>query len=210
MSFQGFQPSDFETFQIDGLDERMEAIQQRIQPKFKEIGEYLTEELSMMLGKEMYLHIAKHARRTKNPPTDTWLGIADNKRGYKKHPHFQVGLFDDHVFLWLAYIYEMPDKQEVAASFLEKKDDLLHLPSDYVISLDHTKKDAFLIGETDEEKLTDALTRFRDVKKGEFLIGKHIKKDDPLLKDGDAFLYEAKQVFETLVPFYRQSVQQTS
>ncbi|MFB4164710.1 YktB family protein [Alteribacillus sp. JSM 102045] len=210
MSFQGFQSSDFDTFHIDGLDERMEAIQERIQPKFKEIGDFLTDELSMMLGKEMYLHIAKHARRTKNPPTDTWLGIADNKRGYKKHPHFQVGLFDDHVFLWLAYIYEMPDKQEVAKSFLENKEDILSLPDDYVISLDHTKKDAFSINEIAEDKLTESLTRFRDVKKGEFLIGKHIKKDDPLLKDGEAFLQEAKQTFETLVPFYELSINQTS
>ncbi|SDG93259.1 Uncharacterized protein YktB, UPF0637 family [Alteribacillus persepolensis] len=203
MSFSGFQPHDFDTFYIDGLDERMQAIQKRIQPKFKEIGTFLAEELSMELGEEMYLHIAKHARRTKNPPNDTWLAIADNKRGYKKYPHFQVGLFDDHVFIWLAHIYEMPNKQQAAAALLDHIGDISSLPSAYVISLDHTKKDAFSV--EDERKLREGLIRFRDVQKGEFLIGKHIKKDNPLLQDGDAFLNEAKQTFETLLPFYRLS-----
>src|SRR5690606_31613238 len=95
MQFTGFTQQDFDTFHIEGLEDRMEAIQQRIQPKFQAIGDVLTDDLSAMVGSEMYLHIAKHARRTVNPPKDTWLAIAGNKRGYKQHPHFQVGLFDD-------------------------------------------------------------------------------------------------------------------
>ncbi|RCO06314.1 DUF1054 family protein, partial [Bacilli bacterium] len=94
MSLQGFNKEDFETFHIDGLDSRMEAIQNRIQPKFQLIGSQLVDVLSAELGNEMFLHIAKHARRTVNPPQDTWLAIGNNKRGYKKHPHFQLGLFD--------------------------------------------------------------------------------------------------------------------
>src|SRR5690625_5408059 len=77
----------------------MTAIQERIQPKFKKIGEALTEDVRAMVGSDMHLHIAKHARRTVNPPNDTWMAIAGNKRGYKKHPHFQVGLWDDHLFI---------------------------------------------------------------------------------------------------------------
>src|SRR5690625_6876523 len=104
MSFNGFTSEDFKTFQIDGLSERMSAIQERIQPKFKEIGTHLTEDLSAMVGSEMYLHIAKHARRTVNPPNDTWLAIAGNKRGYKKYLHFQFGICYDIVFIWIAFI----------------------------------------------------------------------------------------------------------
>src|SRR5690625_444201 len=97
----------------------MKAIQERIQPKFREIGTRLTDDLSSMIGSEMYLHIARHARRTVNPPNDTWLAIAGNKRGYKKHPHFQIGLWDDRVFIWLAFIYELPGKAEIAGTFLQ-------------------------------------------------------------------------------------------
>src|SRR5690606_32833899 len=140
MNLQGFQHKDFETFLINGLDERMEAIRDRIQPKFKEIGTELVDHLSTKLGNEMFLHIAKHARRTVNPPKDTWLAIANNKRGYKKHPHFQLGLFDDHLFIWLAYIYELPNKENIAQKFIDQFNDLKQLPGDFVISLDHTKK----------------------------------------------------------------------
>ena len=166
----------------------MTAIQERIQPKFQEIGTYLREELSLMLGKEMFLHIAKHARRTKNPPNDTWLAVADDKRGYKKHPHFQVGLFDDHVFLWLAFIYEMPDKEKAAEALLHTSNDMMALPEEYRISLDHTKKESLVLKHIEEQELIAGLERFRDVKKGEFLLGKHFEKDRPLLKDGEAFL----------------------
>src|SRR5690625_3000670 len=102
----------------------MKAIQERIQPKFREIGTRLTDDLSGMIGSEMYLHIAKHARRTVNPPNDTWLAIAGNKRGYKKHPHFQVGLWDDRLFIWLAFIYELPNKPMFASNFLNNFDKL--------------------------------------------------------------------------------------
>src|SRR5690554_3596806 len=138
MEFKGFSKSDFDTFHIEGLDGRMKAIQGRIQPKFRIVGEELCSNLAMILGNEMYLHIAQHARRTVNPPNDTWLAIANNKRGYKQHPHFQVGLFDDHVFIWLAFIYELPNKKAIADQFLKHLNKVNRtIPSRYVISLDH-------------------------------------------------------------------------
>src|SRR5699024_6638287 len=112
LTFSGFTQTDFDTFKIDGLNERMTAIQERIQPKFKKIGEALTEDDRAMVGSDMHLHIAKHARRTVTPPNDTWMAIAGNKRGYKNHPHFQVRLSNDQLFIWLAYIYELPRSEE--------------------------------------------------------------------------------------------------
>ncbi|MBS4220445.1 DUF1054 domain-containing protein [Bacillus sp. FJAT-49711] len=201
MQFTGFIKNDFNTFHIGGLEERMEAIQQRIQPKFKVIGDILTDDLSAMIGSEMFLHIAKHARRTVNPPKDTWLAIAGNKRGYKQHPHFQVGLFDDHVFIWLAFIYELPNKTNIAKSLLKNIQTIKKtVPTDYVISLDHMKKESASMADVN---LKDSLTRFRDVKKAEFLIGKHIDANDPILQDGDRFIEFVKETFETLVPIYR-------
>ena len=205
MAFTGFTQKDFDTFTIDGLDARMEAIQERIQPKFREIGTQLTEELSGKLGMEMFLHIAKHARRTVNPPKDTWLAIASNKRGYKQHPHFQVGLFDDHVFIWLAYIYELPKKKEIAEGFLANYEILQStLPQDYVLSMDHMKKDAVKIGESNLEA---ALTRFRDVKKAEFLVGQKIAAGDSILSNGEALLALIGKTYDTLLPIYKLSLE---
>ncbi len=203
LDFNGFTQQDFETFHINGLEERMEAIQSRIQPKFQIIGQELTDYLSVQLGNEMYLHIAKHARRTVNPPNDTWLAIADNKRGYKKHPHFQVGLFDDHVFIWLALIYELDNKQAIASSFLNNYNSIKTLPDNYVVSLDHTKKDAISLQELDRSHLE----RFRDVKKAEFLIGQHIAKDDNRLTNGQVFIDIVKKTYDSLIPFYKQALQ---
>ncbi|MFD1335977.1 YktB family protein [Oceanobacillus iheyensis] len=198
----GFTNKDFETFNINGLDERMEAIQTRIQPKFQQIGESLAEDLSKKTNNELYLHIAKHARRTVNPPNDTWLAIADNKRGYKKHPHFQVGVFDDHVFIWLALIYELPNKSKIASAYINHFDEVKNLPKSYVVSLDHTKKDAISL--TDLNK--SHLERFRDVKKAEFLIGKHIEKGDPILANGDELYQFIMDVFEQLLPLYQLAI----
>ncbi|MBS4209364.1 DUF1054 domain-containing protein [Bacillus sp. FJAT-50079] len=201
MQFNGFTQSDFDTFQINGLEKRMQAIQESIQPKFRMIGNILADDLSAQLGNEMFLHIARHARRTVNPPQDTWLAICNNKRGYKQHPHFQVGLFDDHLFIWLAFIYELPGKAEIAKTFLHHIDLLEStIPSDFVVSLDHMKKDAVAIKDLDVQK---ALERFRDVKKAEFLIGKHISPSDPVLKDGDQLINLIKETFETLIPIYQ-------
>ncbi|MFB1051896.1 YktB family protein [Paraliobacillus sp. JSM ZJ581] len=202
MQLQGFEKKDFDTFYIDGLDERMKAIQERIQPKFKVIGTELTDHLSVKLGQEMFLHIAKHARRSVNPPNDTWLAICENKRGYKKHPHFQLGLFDDHIFVWLAFIYELPGKDKIATQFLSDIDKLQSLPNSFVVSLDHTKKDAISIQELSSEHLN----RVRTVKKAELLIGKHISKETAIELDTEVFINDVKETFDTLVPLYQKAM----
>lgn len=202
MGVTGFKQSDFDAFYIDGLSERMEAIQTRIQPKFKEIGDELTTYISASLGNEMFLHIAKHARRSKYPPESTWLAISENKRGYKKHPHFQLGLFEDHLFIWFALIYEAPNKAEIAKEFLTDYDDLKSLPSDFVISLDHTKNESFPVSDLTQSNLE----RFRDVKKAEFLIGKHITPDSDLLNDSDKFVDFTKDTLDKLLPFYQKAL----
>ncbi|CQR47828.1 hypothetical protein BN1058_02159 [Paraliobacillus sp. PM-2] len=202
MQIQRFESQDFDTFRIDGLDERMQAIQERIQPKFKVIGTELTDHLSVAVGDEMFLHIAKHARRSVNPPNDTWLAICENKRGYKKHPHFQVGLFDDHIFIWLAFIYELPGKEKIAKQFSSEINSLHELPDSFVVSLDHTKKDAFPIKDLSQ----DHLNRVCTVKKAELLIGKHISKETAIKLDGDSFINDIKDTLNRLVPFYLKAL----
>ncbi|RSK26880.1 DUF1054 domain-containing protein [Bacillus sp. HMF5848] len=206
MSFSGFSKEDFDTFNIEGLDTRMTAIQERIQPKFKAIGSELVDDMAMITGQEMYVHIAKHARRTVNPPKDTWMAFCHDKRGYKKHPHFQIGVFDDHVFIWHALIYELPRKQEIATNYLNESSKLFaQLPTNYKISVDHTKKEALSIGDLTENNWEQLLVRLRDVKKAELLIGKHFQHNDPILHDGQAFLANVRETFQSLLPFYRKA-----
>ena len=90
MSFTGFTQHDFDTFAIEGLDGRMAAIRERIQPKFKALGDALGSRIIRAIRNEMFLHIAKHLRRKINPPVDTWMAICPNKRGYKQVPTFKL------------------------------------------------------------------------------------------------------------------------
>ena len=201
MSFLGFQETDFQTLDIDGLEPRMKAIQERIQPKFRAIGEELASYLSDKLNQDMHLHIARHARRTKNPPNDTWVAFSHQKRGYKKHPHFQVGLWNDRVFVWLAFIYELPNKKEIAELYLRNQHKLKkHIHKEYVISMNHMKKDT---KQMDSDILTYTLERFKTVKKSELLIGKQFAKTDPLVENGEAFIHEVKAIFLKLSPIYQ-------
>jgi uncharacterized protein YktB (UPF0637 family) len=181
----------------------MIAIRERIQPKFKELGSVLCDEAAMLAGNEMYLHIARHTRRKVNAPKDTWLAICDNKRGYKQHPHFQVGLFDDHVFVWFALIYEVPAKKAIAESYLSQLSKIKKLiPKEYVLSFNHMQKESVIAGDLTNLELKKQLEKFRDIQKAEFLVGRHFLASDPILQDGEAFSQEVKATVATLFPLY--------
>ncbi|MCT4781203.1 MULTISPECIES: YktB family protein [Exiguobacterium] len=196
-----FTKEAFDTFQIDGLEKRMEAIRERIQPVFKQIGQEVLPDLTVHLAEDIYVHIAQHARRKVNPPNDTWMAFSPNKRGYKMLPHFQVGLFDDHLFIWLAYIYELPNKSQYATKLLQQQDILHALPSDFVISYDHMKKDAQRI---DETSLEQGLVRFRDVKKAEFLVGRHVPADQVSTMSHEELVNLIRNTYEQLMPIYKK------
>ena len=71
----------------------MEGLKERdtIRPKLKGIGETIAPYLSRLTGDEMYIHVAKHARRTVNPPDETWVAWSPQKRGYKSQPRLSGG-----------------------------------------------------------------------------------------------------------------------
>lgn len=93
-----FSKEDFNVFDIQGLDERMAGIRERIQPKFRhfaEAGAHLI--VSEEQADSVPVHVAKHLRRTKHAPENTWCAIGGNARGYKKYPHFQIGIAKEGV-----------------------------------------------------------------------------------------------------------------
>ena len=92
MAFPGFTPADFKVFDIEGFKPRMEAIKSRIRPKLEAIGRDLLPDVARIAGDTAFAHVAKHMRRTVNPPDDTWVAFALDKRGYKKHCHFKVAV----------------------------------------------------------------------------------------------------------------------
>ncbi|WHY02237.1 DUF1054 domain-containing protein [Neobacillus sp. DY30] len=204
MDFKGFSNEDFDVFKIDGLEARMEALKEKIRPKLEFLGHYFAPTLTALTGDEMHVHVAKHARRTINPPKDTWVAFADNPRGYKMLPHFQIGLWNTHLFIWFAVIYEAPQKQEIAARFTKKISKIYkEIPKEFVWSLDHTKPESFLHGQLTKEDLLGMFDRLENVKKAEILCGLEIKREDVLNLSSEDFLEQVEKVFNTVAPLYK-------
>jgi uncharacterized protein YktB (UPF0637 family) len=203
MRFNGFKEQDFNVFQTEGLDQRMEQIINQIRPKLEILGDKYAEELTAITGEEMFFHVAKHARRTVNPPKDTWVAYAPNKRGYKMLPHFQIGLFETHVFIWFALIYESPIKDSFGKVFLKnlksiKKD----IPDSFVWSDDHTKPESHKHSEVKKEKLKEMAVRLSSVKKAELLCGIHIPKDEAVKMSEEEWYKRISETFKTFLPLY--------
>ncbi|RNB90924.1 DUF1054 domain-containing protein [Brevibacillus nitrificans] len=203
----GFQQEDFDVFAIDGLDQRMEAIKGIIRPKLEALGQHFAPALSVATGSEMFFHVAKHARRTVNPPVDTWVAWAADKRGYKKHPHFQVGLWGTHLFVWYAVIYEAPAKEEISRALHAHLDDILAIvPDDFHWSPDHTKPDSAPQSTLGKEGVKKLVDRLAEVKKAELLCGITIDRHDPVLADKDALLARLEAAFTVLAKLYNLSL----
>ncbi|WP_245592911.1 DUF1054 domain-containing protein [Carnobacterium funditum] len=205
MELVSFTQEDFDVFAIESLESRMNEIRKKIQPKFRTIGTEISKDLSPLLGaNSLPVHIAQHLRRTKNPPQDTWCAIGGDNRGYKKYPHFQLGLYQSHLFIWLAFIDNPQFEKEMAQSFIDNDATIQALPADYVISYDHTMEGVLPI---DESEWSKGLVRWRDSKKGEFLVGRQLSATDPIFKDAQALHIFVLETYHSLVPIYKQAFQ---
>ncbi|MDT2047494.1 YktB family protein [Priestia flexa] len=204
--FAGFSEADFNVFTIDGLDERMEAIKTQIRPKFEELSTHFAPTLSSLTGDEMFVHVAKHARRTVNPPKDTWVAFAPNKRGYKMLPHFQIGLWGTHVFVWFAVIYEAPIKSAYGRILADQIDHIKEqIPQSFVWSKDHTKPAVEKMSALSETELKGLFERLEHVKKAEILCGINVSKEEAVNMTGQQWIDLIDDTFKTLTPLYELS-----
>ncbi|TFB14034.1 DUF1054 domain-containing protein [Filobacillus milosensis] len=202
-NFKGFTQKDFDVFKIDGLDERMEELRGRLSPKLEAIATAIEPTASSLSGDEMFVHVAKHARRTKNPPNDTWAALASSKRGYKKLPHFQVGMWETHVFVWFALIYESPIKTDFAKQLKANKNHILSsIPDHFVWSKDHTQPDTVSHQSMKDGKFDELVDRLQNVKKAEILCGITLDRNDERLKDGKQFIKLCEDTLNDLSVLY--------
>ncbi|WP_425710396.1 YktB family protein [Fictibacillus sp. Mic-4] len=198
-----FSKEDFDVFKVDGLEARMEKIKSNIWPKLEELGNYFAPILSARTGEEMFFHVAKHARRKVNPPNDTWVAFSSNSRGYKMLPHFQIGLFETHMFVWFAIIYECPIKEQFGALMEKRIEEIVRtIPDEFVWSGDHTKPIAYPHQEIKTSKLEEMIDRLKTVKKAELLCGIHLSREDVIHMSAEELAAKIDSTFETLLPLY--------
>jgi uncharacterized protein YktB (UPF0637 family) len=204
MSFKGFTNEDFDVFLIDGLEARMAALKETVRPKLEELGECFSPAISALTGDEMFVHVAKHARRTINPPKDTWVAFSNNPRGYKMMPHFQIGMWNTHLFIWFAVIYEAPQKDTIAARFSKKLTKIYkETPKDYVWSVDHTKPETIEHGQLSKDDLRSLFDRLQNVKKAELLCGFTIDREQVIQLGSDRLIQQIEDVFNKVATLYK-------
>ncbi|KGH34126.1 DUF1054 domain-containing protein [Lactococcus cremoris] len=194
-----FTQKSFEIFSIDGLEARMAEIRSEIQPIFSEIGQKLLTELSAKISnQEFYFHIAQHRRRTANAPENTWSAISTKARGYKMEAHFQLGIWEDYVFIYLSMI-DQPKKQKEYAELLTNLSVEKILIENFIISKDHTKAEVFPLS-----AFSEAAERLGKVKKSELEIGRLWPKERFDGKEDSKILAEMLETIDQLLPIYQK------
>ncbi|AKP66393.1 DUF1054 family protein [Companilactobacillus ginsenosidimutans] len=192
-----FTKKDFEVFQDNTLKGRLSLIKEKIDPSFEEIGEKLMEALEDEYQAKFYMKIAKHQRRTTNPPPDTWLAISQDKRGYKKNPHVELGLWPDRYFVTFSLLADAYDRKEYYPKFEAITDRIIK--SDLKVSNDHTSPTMF-----ESEKYPDVLKRYMSVKSSDLVIGFDLMSDSEIVKNGnyDQILFDRfMELSELMVEF---------
>jgi uncharacterized protein YktB (UPF0637 family) len=207
MSFPGFRAADFRVFDVDGFAPRMEAIRTRIRPKLEAVGRDLLPDVSRIGGGEAFAHVAKHARRTVNPPDDTWVAFALDKRGYKKHCHFKVAVSRGGVRFLFEAGPEHGDKKRWATAWKR------HAPQLAPVlrrarelgwfKNEHDDTPAAVLGQLTPEqiaRLADELTRTRD---GQLVLGRAVAAETAVRWSPHELERAARDTFHLLAPLYR-------
>lgn len=195
-----FTQKEFAIFKVEGLEARMSAIRAEIQPIFQELDDYFVAQLAPELGVALPVHIAQHRRRTANAPDFTWSAMGGNKRGYKKFPHFTLGINEEYVVMWLSFIDNPQNEQNMAQALLDQSELFDGLPADMVLNTDHTKNNYHPLT---KESLAEDLVRWRDVKKGEFQIGRVLKSDAFNLLTPEKSRNYMLETYRLLLPLYQ-------
>lgn len=96
-AFPGFVAADFAVFALPDFGSRMPSLKAQITPKLKALGEALLPALNRAGEETLYPHVAQHLRRTVNPPEETWVAFAKNRKAYKPYVHYRVAISAEKV-----------------------------------------------------------------------------------------------------------------
>ncbi|MFC6176000.1 DUF1054 family protein [Companilactobacillus huachuanensis] len=173
-----FDKNDFKVFEDMTLPGRLGLIRANLDPKFEEIGVELMQRLETEYQQQFFMKIAKHQRRTQNPPPDTWLAINQDKRGYKKTPHVELGLWPDRYFITFSLLADIKNRPGYYPILKEYQDTII--TEGWSVSNDHTSSE--MVPASDIDKV---IARYEKVKSSDLVIGYELKADDPIVQKGN-------------------------
>ncbi|WP_245626353.1 DUF1054 family protein [Companilactobacillus heilongjiangensis] len=173
-----FDKNDFKVFEDMTLPGRLGLIRANLDPKFEEIGAELIRRLEAEYQQQFFMKIAKHQRRTRNPPPDTWLAINQDKRGYKKSPHLELGLWPDRYFITFSLLADIKGRPGYYPILKEYQDTII--TEGWGVSNDHTSSEMRPASDLDK-----VIARYEKVKSSDLVIGYELKADDPVVVKGE-------------------------
>jgi uncharacterized protein YktB (UPF0637 family) len=124
MATLGFLRRDFEVFAIEGFSARMAKIDEFVNPRLIKLGNELAPELSRTLRMEFFPHIAKHMRRTANPPAETWAAFGPSRAGYKRYPYLALFISEAGVHARAVVRSDADNRTEMAQAIKSKSAEL--------------------------------------------------------------------------------------
>lgn len=203
----GFSTADFKVFDLRGFQPRMAEIRARIRPKLEALGRSLAPAIQRATGDEVFAHVARHARRTVNPPDDTWVAFAADARGYKKHCHFKLAVSRNCVRFLFEVGPEHADKKRWAAAWKKNVPQLApvlrRVRGLAWFKNEHDEEPAAALAELTPERLAelgDELTRTRD---GQFVVGRVLAAGEAARWSEAQHRAAALETFRALAPLYR-------
>jgi len=202
-----FGAADFKIFEVNGFQARMSKIRERLRPTLETLGNRLAPELQRTTGEATYAHVARHARRTVNPPDDTWVAFAGDARGYKKHCHFKVAVSGHGVRFLFEVGPEHADKKRWAAAWKKNAPKLgpvlRRVKGLAWFKNEHDNDPAAPLGDLSAEQmgaLADELLRTRD---GQLVFGRVVPAVEAERWTEAQYRAAALETFRALAPLYR-------
>jgi uncharacterized protein YktB (UPF0637 family) len=207
MGFTGFTAKDFQVFATPDFTGRMGAIRQKIQPKLLTLADEMGPDFRRLVGGDIFAHVAKHMRRTVNPPADTWVAFGPDKRGYKPTQHFKIAISRHCVRFLFEIGPEYATKTKWARAWQAHADQLIP-------ALQRAKAMGWFKNEHDEDPAAElkdmSLEQIRDLgkeltrrKDGQLVFGRRVVQGDAIDLASTALEKEALLTFASLLPLYR-------
>jgi len=207
MPAPAFVAADFKVFDASGFPARMAEIRTRLRPKLDAFGHSLAPGVGRATAGDVFTHVAKHARRTVNPPDDTWVAFGPDASGYKKHTHFKVAISRHCVRFLFEVGPEHSDKKRWAAAWKKSAGKLapvLHRVKGLAwFKNEHDETPAAFLAELEPDgvaSLADALLRTRD---GQLVLGRAVSSDEAARWTEAQYRASALETFRALAPLYR-------
>jgi uncharacterized protein YktB (UPF0637 family) len=207
MPSTAFGAADFKVFDVTGFAPRMSEIRARIRPKLETLGQRLLPEVSRAIGTEAFAHVARHVRRTVNPPDDTWVAFAQDKRGYKKHCHFKVAVSRNAVRFLFEVGPEHADKKHWAAAWKKNAPKLgpvlKRMKGMALFKNEHDEAPTAMLADLSMEELGALGEEALRTRAGQFVVGRVTPASEAARWTEAQYRTAAVETLRALSPLYR-------